>query len=64
MAGSLGGAEAIDPEVPTINAKKLRQWPPLMLRNMDGGPLAGADGEPRAPTINIKNVNGGPPGRC
>jgi hypothetical protein len=23
------------------------------------GPLVGADGDPRVPTINIKNVNGG-----
>jgi hypothetical protein len=35
-----------------------------MLRNIDGGPLAGANGDPRASTINVKNVDVGPVGRC
>jgi hypothetical protein len=35
-----------------------------MLRNVNGGPLGGADGDPGVPSINIKNVNGGLPGRC
>jgi hypothetical protein len=26
------------------------------------GPLAGANRDPRAPTINVRNVDGGPPG--
>jgi hypothetical protein len=49
--GSLGGAEAEDPGASTINAKKYRQCP-----------LAGADGYPGAPTINVKNIDGGLPG--
>jgi hypothetical protein len=28
------------------------------------GPLTGANGDPGVPTVNIKNVDGGPPGRC
>jgi hypothetical protein len=36
--------------VPTINASK-RRW----------RPLAGADGDSGAPTINVKNVDGGTP---
>jgi hypothetical protein len=52
MIAPLGGARAVDPRVPTINAKKHRRWapwevpeleiqerPPSTLRNVDGGPL-------------------------
>jgi hypothetical protein len=30
-------------------------------KDVDGG---GTDGDPGEPTINIKNINGGAPGRC
>jgi hypothetical protein len=42
---------------------KLEIWehPPSTLRNVDDGPLGGADGDPRAPTINVTNVDGMPP---
>jgi hypothetical protein len=32
-----------------------------MQRNIDGGSLTGADGDPGAPTINIKNIDDVPP---
>jgi hypothetical protein len=44
---------------------ELEIWehPPSMLRNIDGGPLRGVGlGDLRAPTINIKNVDGRHPG--
>jgi hypothetical protein len=53
MACSLGGVRAIEPRAPTINVK-----------NVDGGPLAGADKDLEASTMNIKNIGGGLPGRC
>jgi hypothetical protein len=75
--GPLRRVRAADPGAPTINAKKRRRWapwdvseldirecPPSMLRNINGGPLVGADGDPRVPTINVKNVDHGPPRRC
>jgi hypothetical protein len=40
---------------------EILECPPSMLRNIDGGPLGGADGDPGAPTINVTNVDGGPP---
>jgi hypothetical protein len=77
MTGPLGGVEAGDPRAPTINAKKRRRrasWevpeldiqehPPSMLRNVDSRPLGGTDGDSGGPTINVPNVDGGPPGRC
>jgi hypothetical protein len=36
----------------------------LTLENVDGAPLADAYRDPEVPTINIKNVDGGPPERC
>jgi hypothetical protein len=33
-----------------------------MLKNIDGGPLGGANGDPRAPTINVKNIDDAPLG--
>jgi hypothetical protein len=39
---------------------ELEIWehPPSTLRNVDGGPLRGVGpGDPRAPTINVKNVD-------
>jgi hypothetical protein len=65
-----------NPGVPTINARKHRRWgpwwmlseiqehPPSMLKMSMMGLLAGADGDPGAPTISVKNVDGGPPGGC
>jgi hypothetical protein len=67
MVSPLGGDRARDPGAPIINAKK-RRWRapwevpelenrerlPSTLGNIDGGALAGADGDPEAPTINIK----------
>jgi hypothetical protein len=41
---------------------EIRECPPLMLKDVDGGPLGGAAGDPVAPTINEKNVDGRPPG--
>jgi hypothetical protein len=38
--------------------------PPSTLKNVDDGPLAGAVGDLGALTINIKKVDGGPPGGC
>jgi hypothetical protein len=35
--------------------------PPSMLKNVDGEHLGGGVGGPRAPTINAKNIDGGPP---
>jgi hypothetical protein len=34
-----------------------------MQRNIDGGSLTGADEDPGAPTINVKNIDDGPPGK-
>jgi hypothetical protein len=55
----------------------IQERPPSTLRNVEGWalwevleleirerPLAGVDGDLEAFTINIKNVDGGPPGRC
>jgi hypothetical protein len=39
---------------------EIRERPPSMLRNIDGGPLGGAAEDPGAPTINTKNVDGSP----
>jgi hypothetical protein len=39
-----------------------QERPPSTLRNIDGDPLGGADRDPGAPTINVKNTNGGHPG--
>jgi hypothetical protein len=36
---------------------KIRERRPSTLRNVEGAPLAGADRDPGAPTINIKNVD-------
>jgi hypothetical protein len=44
---------------------ELEIWehPPSTLRNIDGGPLRGVGpGDLRAPTINVKNVDGRHPG--
>jgi hypothetical protein len=49
----LGGAGAGDAEALTINIKMSTTRP-----------LGGADGDPGAPTINVKNIDGGPPGKC
>jgi hypothetical protein len=69
MAGSLGGAGAVDLGAPTIKAKKhrwrapwevpeleIREHSPLTLENVDDGPpLGGARVEdPRASTINVR----------
>jgi hypothetical protein len=54
MTGPLGGVGAIDPGAPTISAKKHRQRTPWE----DG------NGDPRASTIIMTNVDGGPPGGC
>jgi hypothetical protein len=40
---------------------EIRERPPSTLKNIDGGPLGGIDGDPRAPTINGRNVDVGPP---
>jgi hypothetical protein len=62
-----------DTGAPTINAKKcrrrnilrsrnamsrIRERPPSTLKNVDGGPLRGAEGDPGASTINARNVDG------
>jgi hypothetical protein len=72
-AGLLGGAGG-GLGAPTINAKKRRcplrevtkleiwEQPPSTLKNVDGGLMGDADGDLRASTINVKNVDGGPPG--
>jgi hypothetical protein len=70
----LGGGGAGDPGAPTINAKKHRWWAPwevpqleirerrpLTLRNVDGGPLVGADEDPGGSTINAKKRRRRPP---
>jgi hypothetical protein len=49
--GPLGGARAKDLKVCTI-------------KNVDGGPLGGTDGDLGGPTINAANINGGPPRGC
>jgi hypothetical protein len=66
MTGPPGGVRAGDLGVPTINTRKhqrraplrvlmgISERPPLVLRNIDGDPLAGADGDLRAPTISTK----------
>jgi hypothetical protein len=41
----MGGAGVIDPRAPTINATSM------------AAPLADDDGDPGAPTINVKNVD-------
>jgi hypothetical protein len=44
---------------------KVREYPPSMLRNIDGRPLRGAGAEgPRAPTINAKKRRRRAPKRC
>jgi hypothetical protein len=71
----LGGARAGDLRASTINAKKhrwrvpwevpkleIQERPPSVLRNIDGRPLASVDGDPGAPTINVRNVDGVPLG--
>jgi hypothetical protein len=45
-----------------VSDLEIRERLPSTLRNVDGGPLGGADGDPGAATINVKNVNGGPLG--
>jgi hypothetical protein len=75
--GPLGGAGAGDLRAPTINAKKHRWRPPWevleleiwerplsTLRNIDDDPLGGADGDPGAPTMNVKNIDAARSGRC
>jgi hypothetical protein len=37
---------------------KIQERPSTTLRNTDGGPLGGANRDPGAPTINVKNVDG------
>jgi hypothetical protein len=71
--GPLGGGVR-DLRTPTIN-KKCRWWAPYAavpeiqkrspstLRNIDCGTLGGDDEDPGAPTINDRNIDGGPPGR-
>jgi hypothetical protein len=69
MVGPLGGAGAIDPGAPTINANKRRRRAPLggagaidlgvptiNVTIVDSGPLGGAEGDPGAPTINAKKL--------
>jgi hypothetical protein len=66
-----------NPRAPTINARKRRRWAPweVLSENLEvptinvkmsmAGPWeAGADGDPGASIINVKNIDGGPPGRC
>jgi hypothetical protein len=36
----------------------IRERPPSTLKNIDGGPLRGAEGDPGALTINARNVDG------
>jgi hypothetical protein len=44
---------------------KIQEHPPSTLRNVDDGPPGGAGaGDLGAPTINIRNIDGGRPGRC
>jgi hypothetical protein len=43
-----------------VSELEIRQQPLSMLRNIDGGPPRGANGDPGAPTINIKNIDDGP----
>jgi hypothetical protein len=40
---------------------KIREYPPSTLRNIDDDGGAGGSG---APTINVRNVDGGPLERC
>jgi hypothetical protein len=42
----------------------IRERPPSTQETSTVGPLGGADGDLRVPTINVRNVNDGPPGRC
>jgi hypothetical protein len=47
-------------EVPELYIQK---HTPSTLRNIDDRPLEGAGGDPEASTINVTNIEGGPP-RC
>jgi hypothetical protein len=42
---------------------EIREHPPSTLKMSMVGSLGGGVGGPGVPTINAKNVNGGPPGR-
>jgi hypothetical protein len=53
--------EIRDREVPEL---EIRKRPSSTLSNIDGGPLASADEDPGAPTINIKIIGGGPTRWC
>jgi hypothetical protein len=48
--GPLGGVEGANPEALTVNAKKHRWWAPWEV----------PDGDPRAPTIKVRNIDDGP----
>jgi hypothetical protein len=74
IAGLLGGG-ARDPGVSKINAKKhqwwatwkvpelkIRQCPPSMLRNIDGGPWDAVLEIRELPPSMLKNIDGGPLG--
>jgi hypothetical protein len=43
---------------------EIQERPPSTLRNINDGPPGDADGDMGAFTINIKNVDDGPPERC
>jgi hypothetical protein len=46
-----------------VSEPKIRERPPLTLRNIDGGPLGGVGADDTgASTIKIKNIDGRPPG--
>jgi hypothetical protein len=79
MAGSLGGAGAVDPGAPTIKAKKhrwrapwevpeleIREHSPLTLENVDDGPpweVPELKIQEHPPST-LENIDGEPPGRC
>jgi hypothetical protein len=51
----LGGAGAGDLGAPTINAKKRRRWAPWEVSELE---------IQERPPSTLRNINGGPPGRC
>jgi hypothetical protein len=40
---------------------EIQECPPFNAKTSIAGTLGGGDGDPRAPTIQHENVNGGPP---
>jgi hypothetical protein len=53
----------IDDGPPWEAVPEIQKRSPSTLRNIDCGTLGGDDEDPGAPTINDRNIDGGPPGR-